>query len=134
MKTVTNVLVVTAPRFAEMLNGTRICTFRVADNQIDDGFTYWYTITGFDEMAVTMKENLSKGQRINVSGEMTERLYVNSFEEEEILYEIRAEHLSINSADFDNLRVEDQAEVDAVADSVAEVKEPHICTCHLCRL
>ena len=128
MKTVSNVIVATTPRFLEMADRTRICTFRVADNQNDEGFTYWYSITGFGDMAVMMKENISKGQRINVSGEMKQRPYVNSFGEEEILFEIVADHLSINSADFDS----NQAEADAVADSVAEVKEPHVCTCSNC--
>ena len=134
MKTVTNVLVVTTPRFMEMLNGTRICTFRVADIQTHDGFTYWYTITGFEDLAQVMKDNVFKGQRINISGELRERLIVNHLEEEEVLYEIIAEHLSINSADFDKPRVEDLAEADAVADSTPEVKEPHVCSCELCYL
>jgi len=133
MKTVSNAIVVTAPRFVVMADGvTSICSLRIADNRNDEGFTYWYSITGFNEMATLMKENISKGQRINVSGEVKEYPYVADDGSTETVFEIVAEHLSINSADFDKPSVEDQAEVDAVADSVAEVKEPHACTCSNC--
>jgi single-stranded DNA-binding protein len=131
MKTVTNAIVVTAPRFIVMADGvTSICSFRVADNHNDEGFTYWYSLTGFNEMATLMKENISKGQRINVSGEVKEYPYVADDGSTETVFEIVVEHLSINSADFDKPRVEDQAEADAIADSTP--KEPHICDCGKC--
>ncbi|CAB4149211.1 Single-stranded DNA-binding protein [uncultured Caudovirales phage] len=130
MKSVSNAIVATTPRFLVMADGdTAICSFRVADNHNDEGFTYWYTITTFNELAYWVQLNISKGNRIDVSGEVKERLYYNEENELETLYEIVA-----NKIVFDDISsavsVEDQAEADAIADSAP--KKEHVCSCKYC--
>lgn len=130
MKTVTNAIVATTPRFLVMADGvTSLCSFRVADNDNDEGFTYWYTVTAINGLAEWVNVNIAKGNRIDVTGKVIERSYFSDTGSQETVYEIVADNIIVDGISG-RVSVEDQAEADAIVDATETPK--HSCSCPHC--
>jgi single-strand DNA-binding protein len=79
-------LVATTPRYLKTMDGTDICSFRLASatKTFDrkkmewiDAETNWLTITSFGTLAINAVSSISKGDRIIVSGTLRVRDWDN---------------------------------------------------------
>jgi single-strand DNA-binding protein len=79
-------LVATTPRYLKTMDGTDICSFRLASSskKFDrtkmewiESETNWFTITSFGNLAVNAVSSISKGDRIIVSGTLRVRDWDN---------------------------------------------------------
>jgi single-strand DNA-binding protein len=79
-------LVATTPRYIKTMDGTDICSFRLASSskKFDpkkmewiDAETNWFTITSFGTLAINAVSSISKGDRIIVSGTLRVRDWDN---------------------------------------------------------
>ena len=79
-------LVATTPRYLKTMDGTDICSFRLASSskRFDpkkmewiDAETNWFTITSFGTLAVNVASSISKGDRIVLSGTLRVRDWDN---------------------------------------------------------
>jgi single-strand DNA-binding protein len=79
-------LVATTPRYIKTMDGTDICSFRLASSskRFDrkkmewiDAETNWLTITSFGTLAINAVSSISKGDRIIVSGTLRVRDWDN---------------------------------------------------------
>jgi single-strand DNA-binding protein len=85
-KYTTTGLVATTPRYLKTIEGTDICSFRLASGykrfdrtKMDwvEGETNWFTITAFGTLAINVASSISKGDRIIVSGTLRVRDWDN---------------------------------------------------------
>jgi single-strand DNA-binding protein len=79
-------LVATTPRYLKTMDGTDICSFRLASGykRFDrtkmewiDAETNWLTITAFGTLAINVASSISKGDRIIISGTLRVRDWDN---------------------------------------------------------
>jgi single-strand DNA-binding protein len=79
-------LVATTPRYIKTMDGTDICSFRLASSskKFDpkkmewiEADTNWFTITSFGTLAINAVSSISKGDRIIVSGTLRVRDWDN---------------------------------------------------------
>lgn len=72
-------LVATTPRHILTQEGLPITSFRLAeyDNNDPNATTNWFTITGFQELAINTASSISKGDRVVVSGSLRIRDWDN---------------------------------------------------------
>jgi single-strand DNA-binding protein len=85
-KYTTTGLVATTPRYLKTIEGTDICSFRLASGykrfdrtKMDwvEGETNWLTITAFGTLAINVASSISKGDRIIISGTLRVRDWDN---------------------------------------------------------
>lgn len=85
-KYTTTGLVATTPRYLKTIEGTDICSFRLASGykrfdrtKMDwvEGETNWLTITAFGTLAINVASSIGKGDRIVVSGTLRVRDWDN---------------------------------------------------------
>jgi single-strand DNA-binding protein len=85
-KYTTTGLVATTPRYIKTMDGTDICSFRLASStktfdrkkmEWIDAETNWLTITSFGTLAINAVSSISKGDRIIVSGTLRVRDWDN---------------------------------------------------------
>jgi len=72
-------LVATTPRYIITAEGLRIASFRLASYTADNkaGETNWYTITGFNDLALNISESVQKGERVVLTGSVRIRDWDN---------------------------------------------------------
>jgi len=85
-KYTTTGLVATTPRYLKTIEGTDICSFRLASGykKFDrtkmewvEGETNWLTITSYGTLAINVASSISKGDRIIISGTLRVRDWDN---------------------------------------------------------
>lgn len=86
------------PEIRYTQSGKPVANFSVADSRSkgDDKEVIWHNIVCFDEMAENVTEQLSKGQRVVVSGRFTVNKYLSKDGVEKVAHEIVADEISVS--------------------------------------
>ena len=114
-------LVATTPRHLTTADGLRIASFRVACTEDGSDNTNWYTISAFKSSAESVSNNITKGDRVIVTGTLTVRDWDNG-ERTGTSVEIEADAIGL---DIDY-------KIGTFARVAPDAKPEHNCNCSKC--